>query len=168
MLLLLLFALLITGGNLMPGPAWAEMPADRALLRAERGTVEVHTAEGRTVLLRDGAAAYVADGDRIEVRDRSTGELVFRGGAASVLCAGSQAQIGALWSSGTRPVAPSGELVLDRGRILADTASTSGAFRPLALTVGSGSAVLANRGRPGSRSTPGRSGCRPARYAATG
>ncbi|WP_326555325.1 cyclic nucleotide-binding protein [Micromonospora sp. NBC_01813] len=145
-LLLLLFALLITGGNLMPGPAWAEMPADRALLRAERGTVEVHTAEGRTVLLRDGAAAYVADGDRIEVRDRSTGELVFRGGAASVLCAGSQAQIGALWSSGTRPVAPSGELVLDRGRILADTASTSGAFRPLALTVGSGSAVLANRG----------------------
>ncbi|WJK40379.1 cyclic nucleotide-binding protein [Solwaraspora sp. WMMA2056] len=145
-LLLLLFALLITGGNLVPGPAWAEMPADRALLRAERGTVEVHTVTGRVVMLRDGAATYVAAGDRVEVESRSTGELVFRGGAASVLCAGSQAQIGTLTSSGTRPVAPSGELTLDRGRILADTASTSGAFRPLALTIDSGGTIVANRG----------------------
>lgn|GEM_PF-658249 len=145
-LLLLLFALLISGGNLMPGPAWAEMPADRALLRAERGTVEVRTAGGRLLTLRDGAAAYVAEGDRIEVADRSAGELVFRGGAATVLCAWVEAEVGALRSAGTRPVAPSGELTLDRGRILADTASVSGAFRPLAMTVISQDAVLANRG----------------------
>ncbi|MDG4769289.1 cyclic nucleotide-binding protein [Solwaraspora sp. WMMD792] len=145
-LLLLLFALLISGGNLMPGPAWAEMPADRALLRAERGTVEVRTAGGRLLTLRDGAAAYVAEGDRIEVADRSAGELVFRGGAATVLCAWVEAEVGALRSVGTRPVAPSGELTLDRGRILADTASVSGAFRPLAMTVISQDAVLANRG----------------------
>ncbi|MDG4767599.1 cyclic nucleotide-binding protein [Solwaraspora sp. WMMD406] len=144
-LLLLLFALLITGTNLLPGPAWAEMPADRALLRVERGTVRVVTG-GEPVTLRDGAAMYVGAGHRVEVADRSTGELIFRGGAATVLCAGVRAEVGALWSTGTRPVAPNAELTLDRGRVLADTASTSAAFRPLAFTVTSRGEEMANRG----------------------
>ncbi|MFY1633878.1 cyclic nucleotide-binding protein [Solwaraspora sp. WMMB335] len=145
-LLLLLFALLITGSNLRPGPAWAEMPTDRALLRVERGVAVVQTTAGRSITLRSGGAHYVGDGDRIGVRDRSTGELTFRGGAATVLCAGVQVRVGTLWSTGARPVAPNGELRLERGRILADTASTSTAFEPLALTVESQGEAVANRG----------------------
>jgi len=144
-LLLLLLALLITGTNLLPGPAWAEMPADRALLSAQRGRV-IAQLDGRTITLDRGDRIYVGRGARIEVGDRSTGSLTFRGGAATVLCAGVRATVGQLWSSGLRPVAPSGDLTLDRGRLLVDTASTSSAFEPLALTVTNRGSVVTNEG----------------------
>jgi putative peptide zinc metalloprotease protein len=38
-LLLLLLALLLTAANFAPGPAWAEMPTNRALLTADPGPV---------------------------------------------------------------------------------------------------------------------------------
>jgi putative peptide zinc metalloprotease protein len=146
-LVLLLALLAITTGvaNLIPGPAWAEMPGDKALLTADRGRV-VATLDGRTVVLTPGDRLYVAEGSDIEVRTKSTGRLTFRGGGALILCAQSRLDVGALWSNGTRTVAPSGVLTVDSGRVLADTASTSGAFRDLALSLRTGNSTVTNRG----------------------
>ncbi|MEV0391633.1 cyclic nucleotide-binding protein [Polymorphospora rubra] len=144
-LLLLLLALLATGTNLVPGPAWAEMPTDRARLTADRGRLDV-TFGGRRLTLEPGSALYVAAGDDIRVRDRSTGRLEFRGGAVAVLCAGSRVAVGPMWSAGARPVTPSAELALDRGRLLADTVRTSGAFIPLSLRVAGAAGVTVNHG----------------------
>jgi putative peptide zinc metalloprotease protein len=145
LLLLLLLALLVTGANLIPGPAWAEMPADRALLAVERGRVEV-TVDGRPATLDAGAEAYLGAGDRIRVRPRAAATLTFRGGASTVLCAGTRVDVGPLWSRGLRPVVPHGRLTLDTGRILADTAGTSDAFDPLALTVDRTGGRVSNQG----------------------
>ena len=51
-LLLLLLALLLTATNFLPGPAWAEMPADRAMLTATRGDL-VADVGGKRVELDD-------------------------------------------------------------------------------------------------------------------
>ncbi|GAB1642863.1 cyclic nucleotide-binding protein [Krasilnikovia sp. MM14-A1259] len=133
-LLVLLLALLLTGANLAPGPAWAEMPRDRVLLTAERGRVTA-LVDGTTVILDEGDRRYVGNGTRIEVPDQATGRLTFVGGAAAMLCPGSRAVVGNLWTDTARHREPHGELALDNGRLLADTTSTSGAFRPLALVV---------------------------------
>nr|MDT0659251.1 cyclic nucleotide-binding protein [Micromonospora sp. DSM 115978] len=144
-LLLLLLAFLATGANFVPAPAWAEMPADRALLTAERGRVEVISGE-RLVVLRDGGKLYVGEGDRIRVERRSTGSLTFRGGSSALLCAGTRTGVGPLFSSGADPIAPRGELTLDTGRLVADTAATSGAFAPIALTVVRDTSEVASAG----------------------
>jgi putative peptide zinc metalloprotease protein len=133
-LLLVFLALLVVASNLLPGPAWAEMPADRALLTAERGAVTA-VVDGRPVSLARGERLYVGEGARVEVRDRSTGRLTFRGGAATVLCAGTLVDVGRLWSDGAGNRSPRGRVTLQQGRVLADTASTSGAFAPLALAL---------------------------------
>jgi putative peptide zinc metalloprotease protein len=52
-----------------------------------------------------------------------------------------------LWSDAVRPASPAGSLELVGGRILADTGSTSGAFSPLRLTVGSGGKTIVNDGQ---------------------
>jgi putative peptide zinc metalloprotease protein len=133
-LLLVFLALLIVASNLLPGPAWAEMPADRALLTAEQGRVTA-VVDGRPVSLARGGRLYVGEGARVEVHDRSTGRLTFRGGAATLLCAGTRVDVGRLWSDGSGNRSPHGRVVLGQGRVLADTASTSGAFAPLALAL---------------------------------
>lgn len=145
LLLLLLFGLLLTGTNLLPGPAWAEMPADRALLVAERGRVTA-TVGGRQVVLRPGDKVYVGAGDRVHVGDRANGRLTYRGGAVTVLCGGSRAQIDALWSDQTRPVAPHARLDLRSGRLIADTQSPSPAFVALALEIDNYGHATANTG----------------------
>jgi putative peptide zinc metalloprotease protein len=132
--LLLLLALLLTGSNFIPGPAWAEMPADRALLTVERGQV-VALVDGVRVNLTKGSRLYVGETDSVQVQGNSRGRLTFRGGSAALLCAGSDTRVGPLWSDQVRPTKPSGSLELVDGRMLADTASTSGAFTPLNLTV---------------------------------
>jgi putative peptide zinc metalloprotease protein len=132
--LLLLLALLLTGSNFIPGPAWAEMPADRALLTVERGQV-VALVDGVRVNLTKGSRLYVGETDSVQVQGKSRGRLTFRGGSAALLCAGSDTRVGPLWSDQVRPTKPSGSLELVDGRMLADTASTSGAFTPLNLTV---------------------------------
>jgi putative peptide zinc metalloprotease protein len=133
-LLVLLLALLLTGVDVAPGPAWAEMPADRALLTAERGGVTA-LIDGRTVTLDDGGRRYVDAGSRIEVPTGSTGRLTFSGGSVAVLCAGSRTHVGPLETAAGRHRRPRGELAIDNGRLLADTTSTSGAFRSLSLIV---------------------------------
>lgn len=146
LLLLLLLALIISGANLIPGPAWAEMPSDRALLQVDHGQITA-TVGGTPVVLRPGNQVYVRESDDITVPSRSAGRLTFRGGAESLLCARSTATIGQLVSDvGRRVIQPTGALTLTSGRLLADTASTSKAFHPLRLTVASGGSHAANDG----------------------
>jgi putative peptide zinc metalloprotease protein len=145
LILLLLFALLLTGMNIISGmPAWSEMPADHALLQGQRGTVTA-VVGGKQVVLHKGDKVYVSEHDSVAVRDHSTGLLTFRGGGYTILCGGSDVTVGPLASAGY-PVAPSGEVRLDAGTLLADTAATSDAFRPLALSVATGGATLDNAG----------------------
>jgi putative peptide zinc metalloprotease protein len=145
LLLLLLLGLLITGGNLLPGPAWAEMPTDRALLVAENGRVTT-TVGGEVVVLEPGQKLYVGAGDRVEVGDRASGRLTYRGGAQTLLCGGSRAQLGALWSDQSRPIRPHAEVDLRRGRLLADTTSGSPTFAHLVLDVGNYGHATVNEG----------------------
>lgn len=133
-LLLLLLALLLTGMNFTPGPAWAEMPTDRALLTADRGTVTA-TIDGRKVRLAEGDRRYVDQGALVRVSSKSTGRLTFQGGSATLLCAGTRAEVGALYTDAGRRRVPHGAITVARGRVLADTGSTSGAYQPLNLTV---------------------------------
>ncbi len=140
LILLLLFALLLTGSSLLPGPAWGEMPEDRALLHVDRGTVSV-LVNGAPRVLGAGDDYYAGRGDEVTVGDRALATLTFRGGGYTVLCGGSSIGVGALSSVG-RPIEVSGALDLLGGRLLANTASTSRAFRPLRLRVGQ----LANEG----------------------
>ncbi|MEQ4303388.1 cyclic nucleotide-binding protein [Plantactinospora sp. B6F1] len=144
-LLLLLLALFSAAGNLVPGPAWAEMPSDRALLSAESGRVDA-VVDGRSVRLAEGDRRYVSEGDQIRVRSRSRAVLTFRGGSTAVFCAGSRAMVGPLWSDGAGTVTPHGRLTLDTGRMLADTGSPSSAFAPLALLVDRTGGGVSNRG----------------------
>jgi putative peptide zinc metalloprotease protein len=143
--LFLLIALLLTGANLLPGPVWAEMPEDRAMLSATRGRV-VALVDGERVSLAKGDHVYVGENDTVRVLNGGRGRLVFRGGSAAILCAGSETRIGPLWSNSVRPVSPVGFLEVERGRLLADTASTSGAFAPLSLTVGTNGRTVVNSG----------------------
>ena len=133
-LLILLTALLLTAANLAPGPAWAEMRTDRALLTAERGRTTVRI-DGSTVTLASGESRYVDAGTRIDVADRSTGRLMFHGGSVTVLCAGSRIEMVGLHTGGDRHRRPQAELAVEAGRLLADTTSVSGAYRPLSLVV---------------------------------
>ncbi|HET6212640.1 MAG TPA: hypothetical protein VFE14_07180, partial [Micromonosporaceae bacterium] len=144
--LLLLLALLLTGANLVPGPAWAEMREDQALLRVDRGTVSAVVA-GTPVTLRRGDQVYVSHGDTVDVDLRSRARMTFRGGSVTVLCAGSSLDVGTLASTGRRPTDPSAELSLRDGLILPDTASPSPAFRPLRLQVESDGSVILNQGQ---------------------
>jgi putative peptide zinc metalloprotease protein len=133
-LLLLLLALLLTAANFAPGPAWAEMPTNRALLTVDQGRLTA-TVDGQSITLQSGDRRYVDQGTRIEVADRSTGRLTFQGGSAALLCAGSRAGVGRLYTEADRYRDPHAEMAIDNGRMLADTTSVSGAYRPLALVV---------------------------------
>ncbi|MEV6491648.1 cyclic nucleotide-binding protein [Actinoplanes sp. NPDC051633] len=143
-LLCLLLALLITAANLAPGPAWAEMPRSRALLTADHGRLAV-LQDGRRVVLEDGDRRYVETGARISVSENSIGRITFAGGSATLLCGGSSTEIGELSTGGGR--SPSGELVLEEGRVLADTSSTRGSYRPLNLVVSRTQGDVVNVGK---------------------
>ena len=143
--LLLLLALLITGVNFVPGPAWAEMPTDRALLTSDRGTITA-TIDGVKVALGEGDRRYVDQGARIQVPSKASARLTFQGGAAALFCAGSEAHVGELYTEAGRQRVPHGALTIDGGRLLVDTASTSGAYEPLALAVSRPADVVTNSG----------------------
>ncbi|HEX6869584.1 MAG TPA: M50 family metallopeptidase, partial [Micromonosporaceae bacterium] len=145
LVLVLLLALLMTGGNALLAPlAWAEMPTDKALLRAERGTVSA-VVSGRPVELRAGEEVYVGESDVVTVQPRARGRLTYRGGASSVLCQGSETAVGQLVSAG-EPVVPSAALTVRAGLVLTDTASPSPAFTALRATVYSDAGAAVNQG----------------------
>jgi putative peptide zinc metalloprotease protein len=144
-LLLLLLALLLTAANFRPGPAWAEMPTNRALLTVDQGKLTA-TVDGEKVTLEAGARRYVDEGARIEVAGKSTGRLTFQGGSAALLCADSRSSVGRLYTDAGRYRDPHAEVALDNGRMLADTTSVSGAYRPLALVVNRPAGDVTNAG----------------------
>ncbi len=144
LILLLLLALLFTGANLLPGPAWSEMPQDQALLHVSRGTVTA-TVDGRDYRLGAGDDIYVSARDSVVVGSRADARLTFRGGGYTVLCGGTRLRVGPL-ASGGRPIAPSGVLAVDEGKVLAYTAGTSPAFLPLALRLSAGGLQATNDG----------------------
>ncbi|HEY7223225.1 MAG TPA: cyclic nucleotide-binding protein [Micromonosporaceae bacterium] len=146
LLLVLLLALLFTGGNVvLAARAWAEMPTDRALLHVESGTATVGVGD-HAVNLGTGDDLYVGEGDSVSVDPRSRARLTFRGGASSMLCAGTLLRVGAL-ASGGEPVQPVGAFDLSRGRAVVDTATATPAFLDLSLDVGVGGATVSNVGR---------------------
>jgi putative peptide zinc metalloprotease protein len=91
--------------------------------------------DGRQTTIDQGGRRYVDDGSRVDVPAGSQGRLTFPGGSAAVLCANSQTAVGRLWTAAGRHREPHGVVAIESGRLLADTTSTSGAFRPLSLVV---------------------------------
>ncbi|GAA2346128.1 cyclic nucleotide-binding protein [Dactylosporangium salmoneum] len=135
LILLLLFAVFLTGANLFTGPVWAEMPTDSALVTVTRGGATVRVG-GQEHALSRGGKYYVQHGDALRVNAKSTATITFRGGSATVVCAGADVSIGDLVSGQQTPIEPSAALTLGEGRLLVDTTSTTTAFKPLRLTVG--------------------------------
>jgi putative peptide zinc metalloprotease protein len=144
-LLVLLLALLLTAVNFRPGPAWAEMATNRVLLSVDDGLVYARI-DNERVAIDEGERRYVAEGTQIEIPSRSVGRLTFQGGAAALLCGGADLKVGRLWTEGGRERVPSGTLIVDNGRVLADTTSVSGAYRPLALVVSRPTGDVTNAG----------------------
>ncbi|WP_305785265.1 cyclic nucleotide-binding protein [Symbioplanes lichenis] len=144
-LLVALGAVGITAVSFAPAPAWAEMPADRAMLVTDEGTLTA-TVDGTGVDLAAGERRYVEAGALIEVPKGATGRVTFPGGGAVVFCGGSKAKLGDLRVDGGRQLTPHGALTVRGGRVLADTASTSGAYEPLVLDVTRPADVVTNLG----------------------
>jgi putative peptide zinc metalloprotease protein len=154
LIVVLLTGLLLGVANFWPGPAWAEMPSDRALASVSSGSATFHL-DGAAARVSGGDERYLGAGDRIEVGGGSAVRLVFRGGAVAVLCAGTAVTLGDLASPAGHPVSPSATLALTDGRLLADTASTSVSFRPLALTVRTGAGPVTTTGPARLTAEPG-------------
>ncbi|MEV0135264.1 cyclic nucleotide-binding protein [Dactylosporangium sp. NPDC050688] len=147
LVLLLLFALFLTGSNLFSAPVWAEMPTDRALVTVTRGQATV-TIDGQDRTLRRDGKLYVEQGDTVTIGNRSTATMTFRGGSVTVLCDGARLDVGELVSSvDRRPIQPTGAFTLRSGRTLVDTTSTTTAFEPLKLTVTGAGDPVGNDGR---------------------
>jgi putative peptide zinc metalloprotease protein len=142
---LLAIALVLTGINFRPGPAWAEMPDDQVLLTVDRGRVTAYV-DNKPVALEPGDRRYLHQGAMIDVPAQGAGRLTFPGGAATVLCAGSRTELGSLATEGGRHREPLATLALQAGRLLADTGGTSGAYRPLSLTVSRPQSDVTNDG----------------------
>ncbi|HEY0532752.1 MAG TPA: cyclic nucleotide-binding protein [Actinoplanes sp.] len=130
----LAIALVLLGVSFRSGPAWAEMPEDKGLLTVDSGEMTAVVA-GSPITLAAGDRRYVGDATQISVPAGARGRLTFPGGAAALFCGGVQAQIGKLVVDGGRQRTVHAVLALQAGRVLADTAGTSGAYQPLALTV---------------------------------
>jgi putative peptide zinc metalloprotease protein len=121
------------------------MPDDRAMLTVTNGSALI-TVDGEESRLDKDADRYVGAGARIATTKDSAVRLVFRGGAASVLCADTSVTIGDLLSPAGHPIAPTALLTINRGRLLTDTSSSSGAFRPLTMTVNTQGGALVTAG----------------------
>lgn len=145
LILVLLLALLFTGGNILLTPqAFAEMPSDKALVRVQVGGATV-VVSGISYHLVANDEIYVGASDDVRVDVRSRARITYRGGASSILCAGTDVTMGQLFSVG-HPVSPSAELLLHNGLALVDTQSTSPAFADLDATVTLPGGVAANQG----------------------
>ena len=149
-LLLLLFALLLSGTNMLPSPAYAEMPADRAMITANAGTVQIQPPSGAPFVLGKGDRSYVDQGAIVAVAAKSRATVLFRGGGYGIACGSTVLQVGQLVSDDTEPIQPRGALAMRQGRILVDTRADSSAFAPVRL------AISANGGQVTSSTGPAR------------
>ncbi|GIF09856.1 cyclic nucleotide-binding protein [Actinoplanes siamensis] len=144
--LLLVVALGGLALDLGAGPAWAEMPAGKALLTVESGAAAVRHG-GVQESLTAGDRRYLRSGTQVEAPDKSRAWLTFPGGGALMICPGARVTLNAAGVRSGRESSPSGRVTLQSGRLLADTAGTSGAYRPLALTVVRVAGDVTNEGR---------------------
>ncbi|MGE5828306.1 MAG: hypothetical protein ACM30G_08060, partial [Micromonosporaceae bacterium] len=146
LLLVLLLGFFLTTANLFIGPlAWGEMPGDHALLRVQRGSASA-VVDGRAMALGVEDAVYVSRDDTIAVDPRSRALLTYRGGASSILCAGTAVTVGPLASAG-HPIEPTAVLALDQGLVLTDSFTRSAAaFAPLAARITSAAGDAVNDG----------------------
>jgi putative peptide zinc metalloprotease protein len=145
LVLVLLFGFGLTGANLLPPVVWAEMPADRALLHVERGGASA-VVDGEPVRLPAGADIYLGAGDTVEVAARGSARLTYRGGAESLVCAGTAVTLGRLVTRDEPPV-PTAALRVDRGLVVTDTTSASAAFRHLRAVQQSAAGTAVSTGR---------------------
>lgn len=132
--LMLVFAVGSLLVNVSASPAWAEMPTERVLLSVQRGAATTF-ADRQSSSLAPDDRRYLAAGSRVDVPAGGGALLTFPGGAAVVLCGDSSVEVDGVGVTNGRQSSPSGRLKLVSGRLLADTNSPSGAFRPLGLTV---------------------------------
>ncbi|MGK5679026.1 cyclic nucleotide-binding protein [Actinoplanes sp. URMC 104] len=142
---LLTVAVFVAGLSFRPGPAWAEMPADRVLLSIEQGSVSA-TFDGRSATLADGTRRYLDQGEVVQVPSGASAKLVFAGGSTALLCANTRVGIGNLGTGEGRDQTPRARISLQSGRLLAGTGSTSGAYNPLALTVDRSAGTVTSTG----------------------
>ncbi|GIF10691.1 cyclic nucleotide-binding protein [Actinoplanes teichomyceticus] len=142
---LLVLALGAGALGLGAGPAWAEMPAERALLTVDRGQAIAHDGGDRWTV-RAGQRRYLGAGAQLETTGTGRARLTFPGGGAVLLCPGARVTLNSASVTSGRQAAPSGRLTLDNGRLLAGTAGTSAAYRPLELTVARAQGDVTNRG----------------------
>jgi putative peptide zinc metalloprotease protein len=144
--LLLVLALVLTAISFRPGPAWAEMPRDRVLITVDQGRATTQASGDDLITVEPGDERYVSASTEIDVPTQSTARLTFPGGGVTVLCAGSRIMVASLSVEGGRHQTPRGGITLQSGRVLADTAGTSGAFNPLALSVTRPDGVVSSKG----------------------
>jgi putative peptide zinc metalloprotease protein len=133
--------------DLGAGPAWAEMPTERALLTVDRGSVTTTPSGGDAATLGVDGQRYLSAGARVEAPAKSRARLTFPGGGAVLLCPGARITLNAASVATGRESVPSGRLTLDSGRVLADTAGTSGAYQPLGLTIARVQGDVSNAGK---------------------
>ncbi len=146
LLLLLLFLLVLaTVAVFPPGRVWAEVPTDRATLVVESGVIDAFV-DGRHHTLHAHNRIAIGAHDVVTVQPQSEGDVIFRGGADTILCAGTEIEVVQLASSGSKPIAPAAALTLRRGTLLAATESQTFAFSALSLQVGIDTHVVANEG----------------------
>ncbi|MFI1989606.1 cyclic nucleotide-binding protein [Actinoplanes sp. NPDC020271] len=133
-----LLLVVVLGGltlDFSAGPAWAEMPAEKALLTVDSGSAAVQRG-GAKDTLATGVRRYLATGTQVEVSKKGRAWLTFPGGGALLVCPGARLTLDTATVTNGREAAPTGKVSLAAGRVLADTTGTSRAFRPLSLTVG--------------------------------
>jgi putative peptide zinc metalloprotease protein len=143
--LVLTAALFFAGLSFRSGPAWAEMPTGQALLTVEKGLVTA-TFDGEAANLGPGARRHIDQGEVLDVPAGASATLTFPGGGSARVCPGSKIGVGGLHVENGRHRVPVAMLSLQTGRLLAGTGSTSGAFRPLELTVDRGEGRVTNAG----------------------
>ncbi|WP_255657713.1 cyclic nucleotide-binding protein [Actinoplanes sp. L3-i22] len=144
-----LLLVVVLGGvtlDLSAGPAWAEMPSAKALLTVDEGTATVQTG-GVKDKLAVGDRRYLAVGAQVEAPKKGRAWLTFPGGGALRICPGTRLTLDAASVASGRQAAPSGQVSLATGRVLAGTTGTSGAYRPLALTVARSAGDVTNDGK---------------------
>ncbi|KUL29522.1 cyclic nucleotide-binding protein [Actinoplanes awajinensis] len=143
-----LLLVVVFGGlvlDLGAGPAWAEMPTERALLTVDRGQATTQDGGDRQTVPA-GQRRYLSAGAQVEAPGKSRARLTFPGGGAVLLCPGARITLNAAAVTSGRQAAPSGRLTLESGRLLADTAGTSGAYQPLRLTIARAQGDVSNTG----------------------
>ena len=116
------------------------MPTVKALVRVDAGSATA-VVSGVRYTLAKGDQLYLGVGDNVQVSDRSLARIIYRGGAAPVLCGGTSVSVDHLGSSHSRPIESDAAVVLTAGQLLMDTRSRADARGVSFRTAAAGRAV---------------------------